>query len=51
MLERNLFYTGITRGRSLVVVIGQKKALALAVKTVRSSRRMTHLNRRIVSYC
>ena len=31
MLQRNLIYTGITRGRKLVVLVGQKKALAIAV--------------------
>jgi len=32
MLQRNLVYTGITRGKQLVVVVGQTKALAMAVK-------------------
>ncbi len=32
MLQRNLIYTGITRGRKLVVLVGQKKALAMAVR-------------------
>ena len=32
MLKRNLIYTGITRGKRLVVLVGQKRALALAVK-------------------
>jgi len=32
LLQRNLVYTGITRGKKLVVLIGQKKALAIAVK-------------------
>lgn len=32
MLQRNLLYTGITRGRKLVVLVGAKKALALAVR-------------------
>ena len=33
MLARNLLYTGITRGKRLVVLIGQKRALAIAVKS------------------
>ncbi len=33
MLRRNLIYTGITRGKRLVVLVGQKRALALAVRT------------------
>jgi len=32
LLQRNLIYTAITRGRKLVVVVGQKKALELSVK-------------------
>ncbi|MCJ7816049.1 MAG: ATP-binding domain-containing protein, partial [Xanthomonadales bacterium] len=32
MLWRNLLYTGITRGRKLVVLVGQKKAIGMAVK-------------------
>lgn len=32
MLQRNLLYTGVTRGKSLVVLVGQKKALSIAVK-------------------
>jgi superfamily I DNA and RNA helicase len=32
MLQRNLVYTGITRGKRLVVLVGQRKALAIAVK-------------------
>lgn len=43
MLERNLLYTGVTRGKQLVVLIGQPKALAIAVRTVRSMRRLTNL--------
>ena len=31
MLKRNLIYTGITRGKRLVVLVGQKRALATAV--------------------
>jgi exodeoxyribonuclease V alpha subunit len=43
MLERNLLYTGVTRGKKLVVIIGQAKALAMAVKNKRSARRTTAL--------
>ncbi len=32
MLRRNLLYTGITRGRKLVVLVGQKQAVGMAVK-------------------
>jgi exodeoxyribonuclease V alpha subunit len=47
MLERNLFYTGVTRGKQLVVIIGQPRALGLAVRTVRSLRRLTNLSARL----
>ena len=32
MLRRNLLYTGVTRGKKLVVLVGQKKAVAIAVR-------------------
>jgi exodeoxyribonuclease V alpha subunit len=38
MLRRNLIYTGMTRGRKLVVIVGQRKALAIAVKGQQSRR-------------
>ena len=38
MLQRNLVYTGVTRGKRLVVLIGQRKALAIAVKGSRARR-------------
>ncbi len=47
LLEKNLLYTGITRGKSLVIIIGQKKALGMAVKTVRSGKRLTGLLERL----
>jgi exodeoxyribonuclease V alpha subunit len=47
LLERNLLYTGVTRGKQLVVIIGQKKALAMAVKTIRSTHRLTNLAARL----
>ncbi len=47
MLERNLLYTGVTRGKKLVVVIGQSRALAMAVKNKRSARRITALAYRL----
>lgn len=41
MLQRNLLYTGITRGRKLVVLIGQPKALAIAVHNTRYEQRFS----------
>ena len=32
MLQRNLLYTGVTRGKRLVVLVGQKKAIAIAAR-------------------
>ncbi len=47
LLERNLLYTGVTRGKSLVVLIGQLKAVAMAVRTIRSTKRLTNLTARL----
>ena len=44
MLQRNLLYTGITRGKRLVVLVGQRKAVAIAVKNVSGRRRWSKLN-------
>ena len=49
LLERNLLYTGVTRGKKLVVLIAQAKALAMAVKNVRSRRRITRLAQRLAA--
>ena len=43
MLQRNLLYTGITRGKRLVVLVGQKKAIAIAVRNVSGRRRWSKL--------
>jgi exodeoxyribonuclease V alpha subunit len=47
LLERNLLYTGVTRGKPLVVLIAQPKALALAVRNDRSRQRLTNLAERL----
>jgi exodeoxyribonuclease V alpha subunit len=47
MLERNLLYTGVTRGKQLVVLIGQEKALRIAIRTSRSRKRLTNLAARL----
>ena len=47
LLERNLLYTAVTRGKKLVVIIGQMKALAMAVKRVGSVKRLTNLKHRL----
>ena len=43
MLQRNLVYTGVTRGKRLVVLVGQRKALAIAIKGSRAKRRWSKL--------
>ena len=43
MLQRNLLYTGVTRGKRLVVLVGQRKAVAIAVRNVSGRRRWSKL--------
>lgn len=43
LLHRNLLYTGVTRGKKLVVLVGTKKAIAIAVKNDEVKRRYTGL--------
>ncbi len=43
MLQRNLLYTGVTRGKRLVVLVGQKKAIAIAARNVSGRRRWSKL--------
>jgi len=43
LLQRNLIYTGITRGKELVVVIGQRRALRMAISNNRTQRRYSGL--------
>ena len=43
MLQRNLIYTGITRGKKLVIMLGQKKALAMAVRNNKGVMHYTRL--------
>jgi exodeoxyribonuclease V alpha subunit len=47
MLQRNLLYTAITRGKRLVVLVGSKRALALAVKNNATEERCTMLSERL----
>ena len=49
LLQRNLIYTAVTRGRKLVIVVGSKKALAIAVNRVDSEKRYTALQERLSS--
>ena len=49
LLQRNLVYTGVTRGKKLVVLIGQRKALAMAVHNDRTENRWSGLLARIAN--
>ena len=47
MLQRNLIYTGITRAKKILVMVGTKKALSYAVRNVTVTRRNTLLKERL----
>ncbi|WP_440867951.1 SF1B family DNA helicase RecD2 [Symbiopectobacterium purcellii] len=51
MLRRNLIYTGVTRGKRLVVLVGQKRALAMAIRDKQSKRRYSKLRERLAEVC
>jgi exodeoxyribonuclease V alpha subunit len=50
MLQRNLLYTGITRAKHLVVLVGSKRALAMAVKNNQPSNRYSGLSERLMAH-
>ncbi len=47
MLQRNLLYTAVTRAKRLVVLVGSRRALSQAVRTVSAGRRFTGLDHRL----
>lgn len=47
MLRRNLVYTGVTRGKRLVILLGSKKALWLALKQAEAGKRFSRLQQRL----
>ncbi|MEU7512214.1 ATP-dependent RecD-like DNA helicase [Streptomyces sp. NPDC042898] len=47
MLQRNLLYTAVTRAKKLVVLVGSRRAIAQAVRTVSAGRRFTALSHRL----
>ncbi|MFD9967966.1 ATP-dependent RecD-like DNA helicase [Streptomyces sp. NPDC059011] len=47
MLQRNLLYTAVTRARKLVVLVGSRRAVGQAVRTVSAGRRFTALDHRL----
>ncbi len=51
LLQRNLLYTALTRGRRLVVLLGSKKALAMAIKNDQPVRRFTDLSAKLRQAC
>jgi exodeoxyribonuclease V alpha subunit len=48
LLQRNLLYTAITRGKSLVIIIGTKKALTVALKNDKPKKRLSGLAFRLI---
>ena len=51
LLQRNLLYTGITRGRRLVVLVGSRRALEVAVQRQETAARCSALRRRLQEAC
>ncbi|MOA70217.1 ATP-dependent RecD-like DNA helicase [compost metagenome] len=47
MLQRNLLYTGLTRAKKRVVIVGSKKAIAMALRNVEGNARHTRLAQRL----
>jgi exodeoxyribonuclease V alpha subunit len=50
MLQRNLLYTAVTRGKRPVVIVGQRKAMAIAVKGKQTGRRWSKLRKLLTCY-
>ena len=48
MLQRNLLYTGITRAKKILVIVGTKKALAYSVQNTAVTKRNTRLKKRLI---
>ncbi len=47
MLQRNLLYTGVTRGKKMVILIGEAKAISMAVRNTKQNKRITNLTKRL----
>ena len=47
LLQRNLIYTAVTRGKNLVVIVGSKKAMAIGVNNNKTLQRFTWLRHRL----
>lgn len=50
LLQRNLIYTGVTRGKKLVILVGSSKAMTMAVKNNKMQKRYTHLAQRLSEF-
>lgn len=50
MLNRALIYTAVTRGKRKVIIVGDKRALSMAIKTIDTQKRATNLRKRIIEY-
>jgi exodeoxyribonuclease V alpha subunit len=50
MLYRSILYTAVTRGKKLVIVVGSRKALAMAIRNVRVERRNTGLKEKLLAH-
>jgi len=50
MLNKNLLYTGVTRGKKLVILVGTKKAVAISVRNQRTTERYTALQHALKAY-
>jgi exodeoxyribonuclease V alpha subunit len=48
MLQRNLLYTAITRAKQMVIIVGSKRAMAIAIKNAKVQRRYTGLSERLM---
>ena len=48
MLYRSILYTAVTRGKKLVIVVGSRKALGMAIRNVRVENRNTGLKERLI---
>ena len=48
LLQRNLLYTAITRGKRLVIIVGTKKAMAIAIRNNKTQKRYTYLKNRLM---
>jgi exodeoxyribonuclease V alpha subunit len=49
LLQRNLLYTGITRGKKLVIIVGTKKALSIAIRNNKPQKRYTRLKEHLMN--